>query len=32
MERFGFGSDPPLDYPDGQMFASGVFDLPRPTS
>jgi peptidoglycan glycosyltransferase len=27
MERFGFGSDLPLDYPDGQMFASGVYDL-----
>jgi peptidoglycan glycosyltransferase len=27
MERFGFGSDPPLDYPDAQMFASGVYDL-----
>jgi peptidoglycan glycosyltransferase len=27
MRRFGFGSDPPLDYPDAQMFASGVFDL-----
>lgn len=26
MERFGFGSDPPLDYPDGQMFASGVYE------
>jgi penicillin-binding protein A len=24
MERFGFGQDPPLDYPDGQMLASGV--------
>ena len=23
MERFGFYSDPPLDYPDGQMIASG---------
>ena len=21
MERFGFGADPPLDYPDSQMFA-----------
>ena len=27
MERFGFGSDPPLDYPDGQMSPSGVFDV-----
>jgi peptidoglycan glycosyltransferase len=26
MERFGFGTDPPLDYPDGQMLPSGVFD------
>lgn len=26
MERFGFGSDPPLDYPGGQMFASGVYE------
>ena len=23
MERFGFYSDPPLDYPDGEMIASG---------
>ncbi len=29
MERFGFGSDPPLDYPDAQMFASGVYDLAK---
>ena len=29
MERFGFGSDPPLDYPDGQMRPSGVFDAKR---
>ncbi len=27
MERFGFGSDPPMDYPDGQMSPSGVFDV-----
>jgi peptidoglycan glycosyltransferase len=27
MDRFGFGTDPPLDYPDAQMFASGVYDL-----
>ena len=27
MERFGFGSDPPLDYPEGQMTPSGVFDV-----
>jgi penicillin-binding protein A len=26
MHRFGFGQDPPLDYPDAQMKASGVFD------
>lgn len=26
MERFGFGGDLPLDYPDGQMLPSGVFD------
>jgi len=24
MERFGFYADPPLDYPEGQMSASGV--------
>ncbi len=24
MERFGFNQDPPLDYPDSQMKASGV--------
>jgi peptidoglycan glycosyltransferase len=24
MDRFGFGSEPPLDYPDGQMTASGL--------
>ena len=29
MERFGFGTDPPLDYPDGQMVPSGVVDLKR---
>jgi peptidoglycan glycosyltransferase len=29
MDRFGFGSDPPMDYPDSQMFASGVYDLRR---
>ncbi|MBW3652582.1 MAG: penicillin-binding protein 2 [Actinobacteria bacterium] len=29
MQRFGFGSDPPLDYPDGQMLPSGVYDLKR---
>jgi peptidoglycan glycosyltransferase len=29
MQRFGFGSDPSLDYPDAQMFASGVVDLKR---
>ena len=26
MERFGFNSDPPMDYPDDQMQPSGVFD------
>ncbi|MDQ3849301.1 MAG: penicillin-binding transpeptidase domain-containing protein [Actinomycetota bacterium] len=26
MRRFGFFSDPPLDYPDGQLFPSGVYD------
>ncbi|MDP2711173.1 MAG: penicillin-binding transpeptidase domain-containing protein [Solirubrobacteraceae bacterium] len=26
MERFGFGSDPPMDYPDEQMLPSGVYD------
>jgi len=26
MERFGFNQDPPLDYPDSQMSASGVRD------
>jgi peptidoglycan glycosyltransferase len=25
MKRFGFFSDPPLDYPDGQMLPSGVY-------
>jgi len=29
MRRFGFGADPPLDYPDAQMYASGVVDLRR---
>ena len=29
MKRFGFGSDPPMDYPDGQMSPSGVFDVKR---
>jgi peptidoglycan glycosyltransferase len=24
MDRFGFGSDPPLDYPDDEMVASGL--------
>lgn len=24
MEKFGFGTDPPLDYPHGQMIESGV--------
>jgi peptidoglycan glycosyltransferase len=26
MTRFGFDSDPPMDYPDGQMLPSGVYD------
>ena len=26
MERYGFGADLPMDYPDGQMLASGVYD------
>jgi peptidoglycan glycosyltransferase len=25
MKRYGFGSDPPLDYPDAQMIPSGVY-------
>jgi peptidoglycan glycosyltransferase len=25
MERYGFGEDPPMDYPDGQMIPSGVY-------
>jgi penicillin-binding protein A len=29
MERFGFGSDPPMDYPDGQMIPSGVYDTDK---
>ena len=29
MDRFGFGKDPPLDYPDGQMAPSGVYDAGR---
>ncbi len=29
MERFGFGADLPLDYPDEQMNPSGVFDAKR---
>jgi peptidoglycan glycosyltransferase len=27
MKRFGFDTDPPMDYPDDQMFSSGVFDV-----
>jgi peptidoglycan glycosyltransferase len=26
MEKFGFNTEPPLDYPRGQMTPSGVFD------
>jgi peptidoglycan glycosyltransferase len=29
MTRFGFGVDPPMDYPDGQMRPSGVYDVKR---
>jgi peptidoglycan glycosyltransferase len=29
MKRYGFGSDPPMDYPGGQMLASGVYDKGR---
>jgi len=29
MDRFGFGSDPPLDYPEAQLTPSGVFDVKR---
>lgn len=29
MKRFGFGSDPPMDYPDDQMRPSGIFDLAK---
>ncbi len=29
MTRFGFGSDPPMDYPDGQMRESGIFDADK---
>ncbi len=29
MKRFGFLSDPPLDYPDSQMRPSGVYDLQK---
>ncbi len=31
MERFGFFSDPELDYPDDQMIASGVVDTESDT-
>lgn len=27
MDRFGFGEDPPMDYPDDQMTASGPRDV-----
>lgn len=27
MERFGFNADPELNYPDGQMAPSGVYDV-----
>ncbi|MEA2218465.1 MAG: penicillin-binding protein [Solirubrobacteraceae bacterium] len=29
MARFGFGSDPPMDYPEGQMRPSGIWDARR---
>ncbi len=29
MKRFGFGSDPPMDYPDAQMRPSGVYDTQK---
>ena len=29
MTKFGFDTDPPMDYPDGQMRPSGVFDVKR---
>jgi peptidoglycan glycosyltransferase len=29
MTRFGFDTDPPMDYPDSQMRPSGVFDAKR---
>jgi peptidoglycan glycosyltransferase len=29
MTRFGFDTDPPMDYPDVQMRPSGVFDAKR---
>lgn len=31
MERFGFGTDPPMDYPDAQMRPSGVLDREKQT-
>ncbi len=32
MERLGFGADPPLDYPDGQMAPSGPYRGGKPIS
>ena len=29
MDRFGFNTDPPLDYPDDQMAPSGVYEAGR---
>ena len=29
MDRLGFGVDPPLDYPEGQLTPSGVFDVDK---
>jgi peptidoglycan glycosyltransferase len=31
MKRFGFDTDPPMDYPDAQMRPSGVFDTAKGT-
>lgn len=31
MKRFGFGTDPPMDYPDAQMRPSGIYDAAKGT-
>ena len=31
MDRFGFGEEPPMDYPDEQMNSSGPRDTARTT-